>query len=106
MTSYGAIATTPAGVVQASTEEIPWGIDMTPALPVGGSVTGVSSSLLDQTNGKSVTMADSPSVAGNIVTQIVRAGVLTANHTYLLTITYTAATSTVLSTVTTITCPV
>jgi hypothetical protein len=104
--TYGPLSTSPAGITQATTEEIPWGIDMTAALPQGGSVTGPSCTLFDQTTGKSVTLTDNPSVTGNVVTQIIRGSTLAANHVYLLTCTFTAAANTVLSTVTNITCPV
>lgn len=105
--SLGPLATDPAGVTQALAETVPWGIDMTKALTnvSGGTVTSPSSVLTDLTADKTVTLADSPTVSGNIVTQIVRGSVLTLNHTYRLEVTFTAASNTILSTITTITVP-
>lgn len=104
---YGDLATDPAEVTQATAENVPWAVDMTNALPSVGSVSAVTTSLVDLTlNGETVTLADAPVVAGNVVTQIVRGSVLTAGHSYRLQITYTAAANTVLTSLTVIYCPV
>ena len=104
---YGDLATDPPEVTQATAENVPWAVDLTNALPSGGSVSAVATTLTDLTlNGKTVTLADPAVVAGNVVTQIVRGSVLTVGHSYLLQITYTAAANTVLTSLTVIYCPV
>lgn len=95
--SLGPLGTSPFTVAMATTDEIPYGVDMTNALPSGGSVSGVSCTLLDLGTGQKITLQDSPSVAGNIVTQIVRGSALLASHHYRLTVVFTAAANTILT---------
>jgi hypothetical protein len=108
--TYGPIATVPAGVVQATSETIPWAVDMTIAISgiSGSSVASPSTTLKDTTTNQTVTLADSPSAATNVVTQVIRGSALNVGHTYALIISFTAkagSPATVLSTITTITVP-
>lgn len=102
--SLGPIGTNPAAVGMATTDVIPYGVDMTNALPSGGSVSGVTCLLTDLRTGQKITLEDNPTVAGNVVTQIVRGSQLVAGHYYRLTIVFSAATNTVLTVAVEIAC--
>jgi hypothetical protein len=89
--------TQPGAVDQASNENLNWGFDATPYLNSMGD-TGISDPtgvLLDVTSTvyENVTLADDPSVSGNIITQRVLGSVLTAGHRYWLLINYTSTPS-------------
>jgi hypothetical protein len=92
-------ATTPSGGNQASVEDITRGIDMTALLTGGQTVTNAAATLTGP-NGNTITLTDSPTVVGNIVSQRIRAGVLAhsagpvSSSTYTLTVTFTPSTST------------
>lgn len=102
--SFGPMSTIPSSVSICKTDVIPYGIDMTAALPNGGSVTGVTTSLLDLNTNQHVTLSDAAVTSGNIVTQIVRGSALAPKHSYQLSVVFTAATNTVFTITTEIDC--
>jgi hypothetical protein len=97
--TLGALATNPTNLPQSTSDTIPYGVDCTNAISTisGGSVSSPVTKLFDMTAQQTITLQDSPTLSGNIVTQIVRGSVLTANHQYRLSVQFTAATSTVLT---------
>lgn len=88
-----------SSVAMATTDSIPFEIDMTNALPTGGSVSSPTSTLVDLKTGQAATLTDAPTVLGNVVTQIVRGPHLLAQHSYRLAVVFTAATNTILTVV-------
>lgn len=78
-------STVPSSVSQARVEDITWGVDTTALLAQGQTPSVVSVVLADNRSGQTVVLADQPVLSGNVVAQRVRAGVLTAGHTYTLT---------------------
>lgn len=104
--SFSQISTDPAGVQQASVEDIVWGIDMSNYLSPGESVTNAVATLTNMRSKTVVILQDSCAVLGNVVTQRIRSTTLLANITYQLLVTFTAfPTSNELATVLSITCP-
>jgi len=103
--SYGPLATNPATVTQGTTENVFWGIDMTAALPAGGTVTSPTTVFTDLATGSVITLTDAPTVSGNVVTQRVTGNKLTANHLYEMAVTYTAAANVNLTSILLINCP-
>lgn len=100
------LATTPAGVQQATVEFIAWGIDMTDILLPGQTPINPVSTFQNLVNKTYITLNYFPTVSGNIVTQIIDGSELKANTTYQLVITFTASpSSNVLASVLTISCP-
>ena len=85
----GQVATIPPSYVQTTTEDITWGLDVTPHLAGAQTVTVASAALFDTTTQTAVALSDSAGVTGNVIAQRVRAGALTANHVYRLTVTFT-----------------
>lgn len=105
MSGGNPIKTNPYVVTMATTDELPYGIDMTGALTniAGGSVSGAASSLVDLGTRQSISLG-SPVTVGNVVTQSVLGSALIAGHNYLLRITFTAATGTIVTVETEIDC--
>lgn len=104
--SFSQISTDPAGVQQASVEDIVWGIDVTNYLLIGQTVTNAVCVLTNLRTKTTVTLADTCSIAGNIISQRIRSGVLSNNVTYQLLVTFVASpTSNTLATVLNISCP-
>jgi hypothetical protein len=103
--SYGPLATNPATVSQGTTENVYWAIDMTAALPAGGTVTAPATVFTDLNSGTVIALTDSPTVSGNVVTQRVTGNKLTANHLYEMAVTYTAAANVTLTSILLINCP-
>lgn len=101
------LATVPPTKQQATTETIPWDVDMTPNLAPDTEPTDVACTFTDFTPAvpQDITLEDEPTVDGMIVTQVIRGSYLTAGHSYQLLVTYNAGGSTVLSSILTITCP-
>jgi hypothetical protein len=88
------LQTVPAGFEMGTTETLPLGFDATKLLAVGQSVSAPFSVLKNIDSGKPVTLADSPTVSGNVITQIVRGSALVALTKYALSVTFTAAANT------------
>lgn len=89
----------PPVLQQESGEDITYTFDFTPNLPGGQTPTLPVSALVDLTNrSTAVTLADSPSVAGNTVVQRVRP-ILVAGHTYRLLVRCTPSTTTNIETI-------
>lgn len=85
------LSTVPAVVEQAAAEDITWGLDATPLL-IGPQTPTVPGSLLtDLSTQTTVVLTDAPAVVGNLVNQRIRPGVLVAQHTYRLQVTFTPA---------------
>jgi hypothetical protein len=89
------IFVTPATAVITTLETWPWGFDATNLLAEGDSITSPVSVMVDTNTGAAVTLSDSPTIDGNVITQIVRGSELTAGHSYRLTVTFTASANTV-----------
>lgn len=103
-----ALATIPSQVTCATSETMPLGFDTSAqlaAIEPGLSPTSPVSVLVDDTTDAVVVLADPPTITGDIITQIVRGSVLVAGHRYSLSVTYTAATDTVLTMVLRVWCP-
>ena len=81
-------ATVPAAVQQASVEDITWGVDVTALLSGSQTPTAYTATLTTST-GATVTLADVPTVSGNIIEQRIRAGVLSPGGQYTLTVLFT-----------------
>ena len=81
-------STNPAGVQQATVEDITWGVDTT-ALLSGVQTPTAYTATLTNPSGGTVTLTDAATVSGNVVSQRIRAGVLTAGGDYTLTVTFT-----------------
>ena len=81
------INTMPAAALQGLAETLPYQQDYTNVLLPGETITAITSSLNDTTNGANtpVTLADPPTQpTAAVIQQIVRGGALTAGHTYRL----------------------
>lgn len=98
-TTYGQLSTSPPSIPLATTDEVPFAVDMTAQLPQGGSVSDPIVTLTDIPSGTAITLP-SPTVSGNSVVQILRGADLTPGHQYLLRVVYNAAVDTVLTTFT------
>lgn len=110
MTGYGQLATNPSSVVHGAAEDAAVAVDMTDLLASLGILIPPSSptAILTDNNlgGQPVTLADTPTVSSNTISQRIRANVLTAGHTYTLQLIFEAGSPTVLETVTTVVCPI
>lgn len=81
--------TNPASINQASIEDFTWPFDCSALLVAPQAPTAVTVTLI-QKNGDRVTLADEPSVVGNIVNQRIGAAVLTPSLSpYLVTVAFT-----------------
>lgn len=106
--------TVPPSVSQASVEDITWGIDCSAQLSDSQTVTAVTVTLTNGA-GQTMTLADTPTISGNVIEQRVRAGVLapasippsgTLTGQYTLTATFTpSSTTNVLANQLVIICP-
>lgn len=79
-------ATVPAVGYQDPTEDLTWGIDCTALLTPPQTVTNPTVTLATDPGGTTVTLADTATVNGNVITQRVRAGTLNPGGRYLLTV--------------------
>jgi hypothetical protein len=66
----------------ATSDVINFQTDMTKSLPSGGTVSSPTSFLVDLKTGQHVTLQDSPTATGNIVSQIVRGTALIVGRSY------------------------
>jgi hypothetical protein len=96
---FSEVATVPPSRRQLTTDIIPWAVDFTEQLQTGQTVTSPSTKMIDQGTGATITLSDAPSVAGNIVSQVVRGSELTAGHRYWLIFNYVAGVLTTLGAV-------
>lgn len=98
--------TIPSEEVQFAAEDITWGIDTTAVMSGAQTPTAVTVTLKNP-SGTVVTLADTPTVAGNVISQRVRAGVLTpSGGSYWLTATFTpSGTTNVLVSALALRCP-
>ena len=88
-------AVIPSSFTISITETLALGVDMTAYLTGWQTVADVTTTLVDQRLGIPITMANAPTVAGNIVTQIVNGPTdLASTGSYLMTVNFTAAPST------------
>ena len=100
------LSTTPAGFKMGVTETLPLGFDTTALLASGQSPTSPVCVLTNVTTGKAVTLADSPTINGNVITQIVRGPTqLVVDDKFVLAVTFTAAANTIWTMVLVITVP-
>lgn len=100
------LSTTPAGFEMATTETLPLGFDATALLAGGQTISAPSSVLLNVETGAVVTLADAPTVLGNVITQIIRGPTqLLLNEKFALSVTFTAAANTTWTMVLIITVP-
>ena len=88
------IMVSPPATTMQTTEELPLGFDTSALLELGQSVTMPSATLTDLTESTTITLANRPSVNGNVITQIVDGSQLSGNHVYRLTVSFTAAADT------------
>jgi len=99
-----ALATKPAALAQSTAEDITWGVDVTAQLTTGQTVTFPVVTLRSKT-GAPVALVDVATVAGNVVRQRIRAGVLTRG-TWTLHVLHTpSGTTNILESVLTIVSP-
>jgi hypothetical protein len=105
--AFGQIVTVPPSNNQLTTETIPWAIDLTNAIGGGSLQPSPSCTLTDITQSRAVDvpLEDAATVAGKVVTQIVRGSVLAAGHIYRLVLTFGAGGVTVQSVVMVLNCP-
>jgi len=99
------ILVSPPSFVMQSSEELPLGFDATALLLSGQTVSSPTTVLTDLTTSTTITLANAPTVSGNIVTQVVVGSQLTADHVYRLVVTFTAGTDTTWSMPLQISCP-
>lgn len=78
-------STSPAVGYQDPSEDLTWGIDCTLLLTGAQTVTAQTVALTTIPEGTPITLTDAATVAGNVVTQRVRAGLLQPGSRYLLT---------------------
>jgi hypothetical protein len=105
MTGYGPLATNPAGVTQATSETIAWGVDVTNAISTLPDATPTSASVAfyNLTTGASPSSL-TPSISGNIISFTVVGSTLVPNNVFRVAVTYHAG-GDVLTNVVTITVP-
>jgi len=96
---------TPSSIILQTTEELPLGMDMTALLSGTETPSNPVVTMQDLTAGTTVTLADTPTIDGNIVVQIISGSVLTAQHQYRMLFTFTAATDTTWTVPLAVTCP-
>lgn len=99
------LATIPATESQASTESIPWGLDVAPLLAAGEMPTNASCLLTDLATGVNYAagLSGPPAILGTVITQTVTT--LVAGHTYNLIYTFQAAPGKIFSPAVRIACP-
>ena len=74
----------PPQVSQATVETVPWEFDFTAVVGSGDVVSSPASTMTDMQTGSQVTLAQAPTVSGNLVTQVVPGSGLVAGHNYRL----------------------
>lgn len=105
MTLAAPLNTTPRTWTMATSESSPLGFDPTPLLLPGQNVASVSSVLTDLDDDSVIELLDEPTIAENVITQIVRGSELVATHQYQLAVTVTVDDNTVWTMLTTIIVP-
>jgi len=85
--------TNPSSFLMASAEILPIGIDVTALLSTGQSIGEYSITVTDYATASPVTLADTPAVSGNVVTQIIRGSELQPSSTYRVNLVFNAAPS-------------
>jgi len=83
---------TPASFSMLTTETLPLAFDASTLLADGESVSDVSVTLVSLGDASTVDLADDPSVAGNVITQVVDGSQLSPDQRYRLAVTFQAAT--------------
>lgn len=73
-----------------TTETLPLGFDATALLSGAQTISAATTVLTDIATGKAVTLANGPSVNGNVITQIVVGSQLAGGHSYRLVASFTA----------------
>jgi cellulase/cellobiase CelA1 len=87
------IMVSPPNFEMQTTETLPLGFDATALLSGAQTISAVAVVLTDIATGVAITLANPPSVSGNIISQIVVGSQLVAGHSYRLVVTFTAAAS-------------